>query len=173
MRRVLIGISVVLLVLTATVAIGQVTQPDGSFTPTRVDVFTLDGARTLEGEQEFLSIVNTGVDATTWAGYLLHAQGRMTVTFSGNFTGDPFELRITDGNDVLYPASTTFAPDNDSGSFSYTFAAKGSRKADCHYIDPEWRSTNPGGSTTITEMVVTITYRRDTTRGDQPIACPA
>ena len=176
MRRTLTLVAVVVFVLSATVvAIGQVTRPDGSFSPTRTDVFTLDGPRTLGAgaSTEFASIVNTGRTATTWVGYLVPSRGRMVVTFNGNFTGEAVRLRMVDDGTALYPAETTFAPQADGGSFSYTFVARGSRRAGCHYIDPQWRKVAGGGAATITDMVVTITYTRDTTVGKQPLACPA
>ena len=174
MRRALIITTAIVLVLSATVAIGQVVgRPDGSFNPKRVDVFTDDGPRTLDtASDEFVSIRNTGQTSSTWTGYLVPSSGPMTVTVSGNFTGDPVQLRVTDEDQVLYPEVASFEPDPDGASFSYTFAARGSRDAACHYIDPEWRLTRPNGSVTMEAMVVTITYRRDTKRGNQPIGCP-
>ena len=175
MRRALTIGAVIVFVLSATVAIGQVVgRPGGSFKPKRVDVFTDNGPRTLEtGSDEFVSIINTGQPSTTWAGYQISGRGLMTVTFSGNFTGDPFQLRITDRGQVLYPEVTSFEPRPDGGSFSYTFVARGSRNANCHYIDPEWRLARPNGSVTMDNMVVTITYHRDITRSDgRPVPCP-
>ena len=175
MRRTLTLAAALVLVLSATVAIGQVTRPDGSFSPTRTDVFTLDGPRTLNSaaSTDFASIVNTRRTATTWVGYLVPSRGRMTVTFNGNFTGDPVRLRVVDDGATLYPSETTFAPQANGGSFSYTFVARGSRRAGCHYIDPQWRTSPAGGTVTITDMVVTITYTRDTTIGKDPLPCPA
>lgn len=153
----------------------KVRRPDGSFSPRRIDVFTLDGPRTLTAQSgtEFQSIINTGKDATTWIGHLVPSRGRMVVNFNGNFTGDQVQVSVMDEGKPLFPSVATFQPTTNGGSFSYTFVARGTRDAACHYIDPVWRLASTGGSATITDMVVTITYRRDVKVGDQPLACPA
>jgi hypothetical protein len=92
------------------------------------------------------------------------AKGGMAATVSGNFTGNPVEIRVKDGGKVFKPGRAHFDPAAGTTSFSFSFVAPGSRVPACHSITVEWRSPT-GAAVTFKRGDLILSYRKQRLQG--------
>ena len=90
------------------------------------------------------------------------ADGVVTATLSGTFTGGPVEIRVRDGRRVMRPGPAHFTPHPGSTSFSYTFLRNGGHPLCGRHIRVQWRA---GSDATVTMQRgdVVVTYQLDRT----------
>ena len=98
-------------------------------------------------------------------------RGRVTMTFSGDFSGAPVELRARQGGGrgarILQPEAASFDPSNGTTSVSFTFVLAGANNhsAGCRSYAIDWRSPT-GEAVTFNRGNVVLTYRHDDTNKD-------
>ncbi len=90
--------------------------------------------------------------------------GAVTVTFSGNFTRAPVQVRVRDSGKIMQPGRAQFNPQNGQRSFSFTFVNKGPGQAECRDIGLEWRSPT-GKEARLWRSTVVVRYRQDELAG--------
>lgn len=98
-------------------------------------------------------------------------RGPATITFTGDFSGAPVELRAMKNDQVAQPGVATFDPTTGTTTATFTFFAPAGNRVGCRTYAIHWRSAN-GKTVTLNHGGFAVTYNRDSTtkNGDQ-IAC--
>lgn len=88
---------------------------------------------------------------------LVQSNGDIALSFSGNFTRAPVEIRVKDAEKVMRPGVAKFEPTARGQSFSYTFIGL-AKSGKCRGIQLEWRSPT-GNETRMTRAAVVVDYK--------------
>lgn len=98
-------------------------------------------------------------------------RGPVSVIVSGDFSGAPVDVRVTESQKRLPPGIAHFDPSVGSSSFSFTFVRERHNKARCRRFDVEWRSSS-GQDVTLNHGTVLLRYKFDNTTKDRlRVAC--
>lgn len=104
------------------------------------------------------------------SGEVIKNRGMYTVTFSGEITGGPAEIRIRGAR----PAAVVFHESQPGGagtsSDSFTFVDKAANEGTCTTISAEWRSVD-GTPVTLESGSVVVTYRYVGDKRAKSIGC--
>ena len=98
-------------------------------------------------------------------------RGAYVITFSGEFTGGPVEIRVAGARPgpVLF-GETSAGNASETGAHSFSFADRVGREGTCSTIDVEWRSVD-GTQVTLEEGSVVVDYRYVGDRRARQIGC--
>ncbi len=98
-------------------------------------------------------------------------KGPATITFTGDFSGGPVELRATKNSRAARPGIGTFDPSSGITTATFTFFAPGGNRVGCRNYQIEWRATT-GREVTLNHGGFVVTYNHDdTTKDGRRIAC--
>ena len=99
-------------------------------------------------------------------------RGAYTITFSGEITGGPVEVRIPGARPGPVVFATGGAPGGSEqrSSYSFTFADRAAAEGTCSTIAAEWRSVD-GTPVTLEAATVVVTYRYVGDKRAREIGC--
>lgn len=93
------------------------------------------------------------------SGETIKNRGVYTMTFSGEFSGGPVEVRMRGARpEAVVLSNGTPGTAGETWSQSFTFADKAANEGTCSTISAEWRSLD-GSEITLEEGSVVVTYR--------------
>ena len=90
------------------------------------------------------------------------SRGVITATVHGFVRRAPVDIRVIDDDEArrFHPGFAHFDPRDGTRSFTFTFAAAGGRRNNCHGLDVLWRS--PSGKRAVLERaVLVVSYFRE------------